>query len=206
MLSCILLLRCVDLVAGSTCRCCTRRRACLLCRLLPPAFSLLSCPLSPRPPSPAGKGEPQSLFRRGLRPRHPCAEPLAALTEPASAVPGGGVQSALPGGTGYPCPGGEDHLKRRRRVRRIVPSPPVPPLLGCRHCSPVPRPNRHAPAGYLNATSAPPHKRQSPTSGTCLADSISAARVQPRGCKGRSPLHKKTKNLPLPRRGRGAGG
>ena len=30
----------------------------------------------------------------------------------------------------------------------------------------------------------------------------SAARVQPRGCKGRSPLHKKTKNLPLPRRGR----
>ena len=26
--------------------------------------------------------------------------------------------------------------------------------------------------------------------------------VQPRGCKGRSPLHKKTKNLPLPRRGR----
>ena len=28
----------------------------------------------------------------------------------------------------------------------------------------------------------------------------------PRGCKGRSPLHKKTKNLPLPRRGRGQGG
>ena len=28
----------------------------------------------------------------------------------------------------------------------------------------------------------------------------------PRGCKGRSPLHKKTKKLPLPRRGRGAGG
>ena len=27
-----------------------------------------------------------------------------------------------------------------------------------------------------------------------------------RGCKGRSPLHKKTKNLPLPHGGRGAGG
>ena len=52
-----------------------------------------------------------------------------------------------PGGTGSLCPGGEDHLKRRRRLRRIVPSPPVPPLLGCRHCSPVPRPNRNAPAG-----------------------------------------------------------
>ena len=33
-----------------------------------------------------------------------------------------------------------------------------------------------------------------------------AARVQPRGCKGRSPLHKKAKKLPLPRRGRGLGG
>ena len=30
--------------------------------------------------------------------------------------------------------------------------------------------------------------------------------IQPRGCKGRSPLHKKTKSLPLPRRGRGSGG
>ena len=29
-----------------------------------------------------------------------------------------------------------------------------------------------------------------------------AARVQSRGCKGRSPLHKKTKNLPLPHGGR----
>ena len=30
--------------------------------------------------------------------------------------------------------------------------------------------------------------------------------AQARGCKGRSPLHMKSKNLPLPRRGRGAGG
>ena len=30
--------------------------------------------------------------------------------------------------------------------------------------------------------------------------------AQARGCKGRSPLHKKTKNLPLPLRGRGLGG
>ena len=107
-----------------------------------------------------------------------------------------------PGGTGSTCPGGEDHLKRRSS------SPPVPPLLGCRHCSPVPRPNRHAPAGYWNATSTPLRKRQSPTSGTCLADSISAARVPPRGCKGRSPLHKKTKKFPPSRRegGRGDGG
>ena len=60
-----------------------------------PAFSLLSCPLSPRPPSPAGKGETISLFRRGLRPRHPCIKPFAALTIPAVQVPGGGAGGAV---------------------------------------------------------------------------------------------------------------
>ena len=35
------------------------------------AFNWFSCPLFPRPPSPAGKGEIFSLFCRGLRPRHP---------------------------------------------------------------------------------------------------------------------------------------
>ena len=55
-----------------------------------PAFSLLSCPLSPQPPSPAGKGETQSLFRRGRSPRHPGTEPLAVLTEPTKQVPSGG--------------------------------------------------------------------------------------------------------------------
>ena len=52
-----------------------------------PCLYLLFCPLSPLPPSPVGKGETQSLFRRGLRPRHPCIKPLAALTEPAKQVP-----------------------------------------------------------------------------------------------------------------------
>ena len=48
------------------------------------------------------------------------------------AVPKGGLPPAggVPlRGTCYPSPGGEDHLKRRSS------SPPVPPLLGCRHCS-----------------------------------------------------------------------
>ena len=40
----------------------------------------------------------------------------------------GDKESKPPGGTCSPCPGGEDHLKRRSS------SPPVPPLLGCRHC------------------------------------------------------------------------
>ena len=60
-----------------------------------PVFSLLFCPLSPRPPSPPGKGETQSLFRRGLRPRHPGTEPLAALTEPVKKMPSGGLAPVL---------------------------------------------------------------------------------------------------------------
>ena len=51
------------------------------------AVSLFYAPYPPYPPSPAGKGEPQSLFRRGLRPRHPGAEPLTALTDIAVPVP-----------------------------------------------------------------------------------------------------------------------
>ena len=75
--------------AGSTCRCGklngglapalpTRRASAIpgggLARLVAclPCLYLLFCPLSPHPPSPVGKGETQSLFRRGLRPRHPC--------------------------------------------------------------------------------------------------------------------------------------
>ena len=60
-----------------------------------PAFSFLLCPLFPHPPSPAGKGETQSLFRRGLRPRHPGTELLAALAEPAKKMPSGGLAPAL---------------------------------------------------------------------------------------------------------------
>ena len=42
---------------------------------LPPAYPAFSCPLSPQPPSPAGKGETQSLFRRGSAPGTPGVEP-----------------------------------------------------------------------------------------------------------------------------------
>ena len=57
--------------------------------LLPahPAFSLLYRPHPPPPPAPPGTGGTQSLLRRGLRPGHPCTEPLAALTAPAIQVP-----------------------------------------------------------------------------------------------------------------------
>ena len=63
-----------------------------------PAFSLPACP-HPPDPLPGGKGETQSLFRRGLRPRHPGIKPPAALTEPAKRVPGVGLYP-LRGGAG----------------------------------------------------------------------------------------------------------
>ena len=59
-----------------------------------PAFSLLFCPHPPAPRSqsalPGGKGETISLFRRGLRPRHPGTYLLTALTDHAEQAPGAG--------------------------------------------------------------------------------------------------------------------
>ena len=93
----------------------------------------LRCPRGLAPTSPArwalappgGGLAPASPARRvlavpggGLAPASPARRVLA--------VPGGGLN---PSGTCSPCPGGEDHLKRRSS------SPPVPPLLGYRHCS-----------------------------------------------------------------------
>ncbi len=100
---------------------------------------------SPQPPSPPGKGEIFCFLMQGAPPlAFPALDRLRHLQNlPLWCLKGG----YSPCGTCSPCPGGEDHLKRRRRLRRIVPSPPVPPLLGWRHCSPVPRPNRHAPPG-----------------------------------------------------------
>ena len=52
-----------------------------------PAFSLIFCPHPPNP-LPGGKGEIKSLFRRGLRPRHPCIRPFAAFTNFSKQEPG----------------------------------------------------------------------------------------------------------------------
>ena len=111
--------------------------------LLPayPAFSLLCCPHPPRPAlaersSPPGKGETQSLFRRGLRPRHPCTEPLAALINPAMqfSLRRGSLRYGVKpterlsleqcrqprrGGTG-----GDGTIRRKRRRRLRWSSPP----------------------------------------------------------------------------------
>ena len=85
-----------------------------------------------------------------------------------------------PSGTCSPCPGGEDHLKRRRRLRRIVPSPPVPPLLGCRHCS-----RESLSVGFT------PYRRFPRRKENCMAGFISAACGSVQGCRGRSPRRNK---------------
>ena len=98
------------------------------------------------------------------------------------------------------------------------PPPPPPPRPGgggapfifFRRGPPPPPPRRRAAYGTYrdSRTSAlrretcgsPQERRQ-----TVAHSFAGAARVQPRGCKGRSPLHKITLSLPLPA-GKGVGG
>ena len=55
-----------------------------------PAFSFDSAPYPPAPLPRRGRGEKIfSLFRRGLRPRHPGTEPPTTLTDPSIQVPCG---------------------------------------------------------------------------------------------------------------------
>ena len=67
----------------------------------------------------------------------------------------------------------------------------------CLICPPLILPRGSGQKQKLKAASAG-DKEGTPPPGAWFAPCSSAARVQPRGCKGRSPLHKKTKSLPLP--------
>ena len=90
-------------------------------------------------------------------------------------------------------------------------APPLasPAFNRLRHLQSLPYRYPHGVAGFFNpdsrhptGTNSPEKQgtrplRASPTFGKPVPPGFS-----PRGCKGRSPLHKKAKNLPLPRRGR----
>ena len=68
------------------CHCGALRGACLACRLLPPAFTFFSAPYPPAP-FPGGEGGAPKFISPGLRPRHPCIRPFAALTVSAKRAP-----------------------------------------------------------------------------------------------------------------------
>ena len=67
------------------------------------------------------------------------------------------------------------------------------------------RQTRHAPRWGQRRQGQPATSRASPPPARDTCPCSVAARVQPRGCKGRSPLHKITYSLPLPA-GKGGGG
>ena len=77
----------------SPCRTGAPAGACLSPSPAYPAFSFFLAPSRPLPRW--GRGR-LCLFRRGLRPRHPCIRPFAALTVPAVQVPRGGLPFSSP--------------------------------------------------------------------------------------------------------------
>ena len=87
-------------VACLICRCGSAGKHGGFCFFSFPAVSMISCPHPPAPLPPPGKGESQSLFRRGRRPRHPCPESPTALANAAVQVPGGGLARQV---TDSPC-------------------------------------------------------------------------------------------------------
>ena len=75
------------LVAGSPCRPCPRRGACLLCRLLPSAFTFFSAPYPPSPLPRRGRGCPKVYFAGGFAPGTPAFNRLRHLQNLPSRYP-----------------------------------------------------------------------------------------------------------------------
>ena len=158
-----------------------------------PSFSLLSCPLSPRPPSPVGKGETFSLFRRGLPPPAPRAlDRLRHLQSLPSGCPAQREVHGLPpewqemlsfgqsrqprrGGTG-----GDGTIRRKRRRRLRWSSPPG-------QGEQMPQ-GEQPPSISHSGRASKCRKGSSPPAGTCLAGSVSAANGLMPGMQGAEPL------------------
>ena len=181
------------------------------------------------PPLPGGKGESQSLFRRGLRPRHPGAEPLTALTETAVQVPYVGKPAVRRKSKGkrlpivspvprVPRPVQPRGCKGRSPLHKITLSPPLPGGKGesqslfrrglrPRHPGAEPLTALTETAVQVPYVGKPAVRRKSKGKRLPIVSPVPRVPrpVQPRGCKGRSPLHKITLSLPLPA-GKGAGG
>ena len=208
-----------------TCRCCTRGGLVLFAVRLPCLwFTFL--PPSPRPRSQSalplrGRGRPRLFHARGFAPCISATEPARHWGMGANHAPGGGRAPARHLFALPPCclVGGCAFLVACQpclwfTFLPLSPPPPSPPGkgaggIGGRNNAKSRvgrRGERHAPAGNMGGQGEPTTIPCAPPQGTADARRASAARSKPRGCKGRSPLHKKTLILPLPRWGRGAGG
>ena len=140
--------------------------------LLPaaPAFSLLFCPLSPRPPSPVGKGEIKVIFMQGAAPlASPRLNPRGTGKWGRITRPAGGLAPALQARRALAAPGGGRAFFVACLLLPLVsffaPSPRPPSrreggdfrlfyARGCAPCIPAPEPARrwemganHAPGG-----------------------------------------------------------
>ncbi len=140
---------------------------------LPPAdhaFSLFSFPHPPDPLPLRGRGRLKSLFRRGLRPRHPGIRPPAALVRPAAVVLNGGA---------CPC------------AALAIPAPGRGPSQTPKFLSPVPL---SLAAGTAHREPLPvvfAANRKLLAWGARMAGTISAANGLMQGCRGRSPRRNK---------------
>ena len=183
----------------------TRRAACLLYRLSPQPLDCLLAPIPPDPLPLRGRGRPRLFHARGFAPCIPGTEPMVRRKNgrkrfPARVPPG--LRSRGSGG-GSP---------RRNKVK-VSPFPAGEGGWGDRgqesklKAGAADNPNRRTPAGQRQRPPKPTRKKASPLESRNGGGQPVPRPVQPRGCKGRSPLHKKTKNLPFPggEGGRGMG-
>ena len=201
-------LRICLLADGSTCPCCPLRGG---LPSLPPACPAFSLLCRPHPPSPLprwGRGSPKVYFAGGSAPGTPALNRLRHLQNlPSGCLAHGSLRfGAKPkeppfhGQCRQPRRGGigGDGTIRRKRRRRLRWS--FPPGQG----EQVPLGFSPPPPGTAAVRLAGDQPGKPPL-GEWFAPAPSAAWAQPRGCKGRSPLHEITINLPFPI-GEGAGG
>ena len=156
----------------------------------PPAFyfSFVSAPIPP-PPFPAGRGRLKVFLCKGLRPLHPGAEPARHLQNLPLCFPVRGFAPCGTGMGGVPVPGGGQGGLPLAAL--AIPAPGERTISNAE--VPLPRSPLSLAAGAA---------RREPPPAVFAAN----RGYSPRGCKGRSPLHKITLSPPLPRRGRGSGG
>ena len=123
-----------------------------------PAFSLLFCPLSPRPLPRRGRGRPKVYFAGGSAPGTPALDRLRHLQSLPSRNPQGGAE---PRRHWLSLPRGRGPSQTPKFLSPGPPSPWLPALLV---------ENR-----FLSVLRQTGDAEGTPPSGTCLASSVSAA-------------------------------